>query len=227
MKILFAILLIFGTTEVLFSQELSQVTLRGGKDFNHFGIVIDRNILLRISKEGKILEYGMEEQSLRNPNYYASTLQPYIGRVDHYGNETDSLIRGKIKSIGTAFITYYPSYDDEYRRGKIRSIGNLMCDYFDNRGNEAQRGRLKQIGQNWIEYYPSFENEAYRGNLKNVGSTLIVYNSNFEDPAIRGKVKSIGTQNYLWYTSMERYGAGSLKSGPQRFKNGQILFIVQ
>lgn len=227
MKKLLSIFLIFGFTGVLFSQELSQVSLQGGKDFNHFGIVIDRQILVRISKDGKILEYGMEEQSLRNPNYYASTLRPYDGRVDIYGNETDSLFRGKIKSIGTAFITYYPSYDEEYRRGKIRSIGNLMFDYFDNRGNEAQRGRIKQIGQSSIEYYPSFENEAYRGNLKTVGSTLFVYYSSFDDKAIRGKVKSIGTQNYLWYTSMDRYGGGSLKSGPQRFKSGQITFIVQ
>lgn len=227
MKKLIFLFLLFGFSGVLFSQELSQVTLQGGKDLNHFGIVIDRQILVRISRDGNILEYGMEEQSLRNPNYYASTLRPYAGRVDIYGNETDSLFRGKIKSIGTAFITYYPSYDDAYRRGKIRSIGSLMFDYFDNSGNEVQRGRLKQIGQQSIEYYASYENEAYRGNLKTVGSTQIVYYSSFDDAAIRGKVKSIGTQNYIWYTSMDRYGAGSLKNGPQRLNKGQVTFIVQ
>ena len=211
----------------VFAQDLSQVTIQGGRSFSHFGITFDRQVLLRISDDGKILEYGLEEQSLRNPNYYAAKLQPFLGRVDTYGNEADSLSRGKVKSIGTAFIRYYPSSEGDYRRGKIQSIGNLVLDYYDNRGNDAQKGKLKQIGRYSIDYYFSFENEAIRGKLKMVGGTIISYFSSFDDKAISGKVKSIGSQNYVWYTSMDRQGAGGLKSGPQRLTQQQVLYIIQ
>ncbi|HSK11924.1 MAG TPA: hypothetical protein VK907_01860 [Phnomibacter sp.] len=221
-----AILLVIAGVAI--SQDLSQVTIQGGKSFRHFGIAIDRQVLLRISDDGKILEYGMEERSLRNPNFFSPKLQPFLGRVDKYDNHIDSMIQGKVRSIGTANITYYPSNEDESRRGKIRTIGTLMLDYYDYRSNEAQKGKLKQIGRNMIDYYAPFENEAIKGKLKTVGPTNITYYTSFDDKAIAGKVKTIGANNYTWFTSTEQQRmGGALKSGQQRAVANQVTYIIQ
>lgn len=87
-----------------YSQQLSQVTFSGGSRFSWFTLSTDQNVLIRISDDGSILEFGTEQQALRNRNYFASTLQPYQGRVEYYSNTTDSAFRGKIKSIGTFFL---------------------------------------------------------------------------------------------------------------------------
>src|SRR6516164_11160879 len=73
-----------------YSQQLSQVTYSGGSTFSWFSLLTNENILIRISDDGKILEYGTEDQSLYNKDYYAQKLRPYQGRIDLYGNESDS-----------------------------------------------------------------------------------------------------------------------------------------
>ncbi|MEI2737270.1 MAG: hypothetical protein V9F01_00630 [Chitinophagaceae bacterium] len=211
-----------------YSQELNQVTFASGTTLSYFSLLADREVLIRISDEGKILEWGTEVQSLRSNNYYAPRLQPYMGRVEYYGTEADSVSTGKVKSIGTASITYYGPYETEHKIGKIKSIGILSFDYFTNYDENSLRGKLKFIGGFMLEYYSSFENEAFRGKLKTVGSTGITYYSSFDDRLIRGKVKSIGTVNYQWYTSVDRIGyGGGLKSGLYRHNIGSVTYIVQ
>jgi len=210
------------------AQQLSQVTLQGGSQFQHFGIKIDGNVLLRISADGKILEYGLEEQSMRSANYYAPKLQPYLGRVDKYGPDADSLARGRERNIGSAQTTYYASYEEEYRRGKIRQIGNLLIDYHNQQANAALKGKIRIIGRNIIDYYSSFENEAIKGKPKSIGGTNLVYYTTFDDKVISGKVKLIGGNAYNWYSSLDRQGmAGVLKSGHPRQQVGEITYIVQ
>ena len=71
------------------SQELAQVSFSNGTSFNYFSLLTDREVLIRISPEGKILEWGIEVQSMYSGNYYARNLQPYMGRIEYYGSEAD------------------------------------------------------------------------------------------------------------------------------------------
>jgi hypothetical protein len=209
------------------SQELNQVSFSGGAVFSYFSLLTDGNLLIRISDDGKILEWGTEEQSLRNSNYYAPKLQPYPGRVEYYGPEADSVFRGKVRSIGSASITYYGVYENQYKVGKIRSIGRQLFDYYTNFNNKALNGKIEFIGSFRLDYYSSYENEAFAGKLKALGSTYISYYSSFDDKLIRGKIKSIGPLSYSWYTSIDRPGyGGGLKTGAYRQNIGSVTYIV-
>ena len=113
-----------------FTQQLSQVTYTYATSLAWFSVTTGQNVLIRISDDGKALEWGTEEQSLFSNNYYAPKLLPYMGRVDYYGPEADSAYRGKVKSIGTTTITYYGTGEFAVKTGKIKTIGSLLFDYY-------------------------------------------------------------------------------------------------
>lgn len=214
--------------KAVLSQELAQVSFSGGSSLTYLSLLTDGNVQIRISPDGKILEWGTEEQSLHGGNYYAPRLQPYPGRVDYYGPEADSVSRGKVKTIGSSVVTYFSAYETAERVGKIRSVGRLFFDYYSTYDNKLFQGKIKSIGNLSLGYYSAFEDEALRGKLKSVGNTQISYYSSFDDKMIRGKIKSIGGTNYSWYTSLDRQGfGGSLKSGPFRQNIGGVVYIVQ
>ena len=214
--------LLFSTC--LFSQKLSQVSLAGGSSY--FSILIDQNVLIRITAEGNIIDWGTELLSQRS-NFYDPRLQPYLGRVEYYGKESDSAFRGRVKSIGTAVITYYGSHEADSKPGKLKSVGTLMLDYYTNFDNVALRGKLRFIGSQIIEYYASLEDEMIRGRLKVVGNTPIKYYSSFDDRDLRGKIKSIGSLVLEYYTSLDRVELrGQLKSGINRPNVGGITYIL-
>jgi len=223
-RYLFSTALLFFSS-LVFSQKLSQVSLAGG--LSYFTIYSDPGVSIRISPDGKILEYGTELVSDRG-GYYAPKLQPYLGRLEYYGPQADSAFRGKVKSIGTSSITYYGSYETEFKAGKLRSIGTLTLDYYTNYDNAALRGKLRFIGSLILEYYPSIDDEAVRGKLKSIGSTPLKYYSSFDDRYLRGKIKSIGTVAIDYYTAMDRAELrGQLRSGFYRPNVGGITFILQ
>ncbi|MEO7310460.1 MAG: hypothetical protein ABIX01_08690 [Chitinophagaceae bacterium] len=209
------------------AQQLSQVTFSGASTLTYFSFVTDGNVLIRISSDGKVMEWGTEEQSLRIPNYYAPKLLGYPGRVDYYGPETDSAARGKVQTIGSARITYYGTGSLRYQLGKIRTIGSQMFDYYTNFDNEAIAGKIKSMGVNQVSYYAGYDNAAYAGKLKAVGNTAITYYSSFDDKLIKGKLKSIGNVNYSWYTSLDAAGyGGGLKSGLMRQPVNGVTYIL-
>ena len=211
-----------------YSQQLSQVTFSHESNFLWFSLLTNQNILIRISNDGKILEFGTEEHALYNKTYYAQKLQPYLGRVDYYEQRADSAFRGKIKSIGTCFFTYYPSSDFPEKIGKIRSAGNLFFDYYIKFQDALIEGKIKSIGSNAITYYTSLDEEALRGKLQMVGNTSITYYSSFDNIVLKGKLKSIGASKYTWYTSYDRRElAGTLKSGAYRRLINGIMYILQ
>ncbi|MFZ9387991.1 MAG: hypothetical protein ACO25B_08925 [Chitinophagaceae bacterium] len=210
-----------------FTQQLAQIGFSGGSQLSHISLLTDREVLIRLSDDGRVIEWGIEVQSLRASNYYAPRLQPYPGRVEYYGSEADSISRGKLKSIGSSVITYYGAWETPEKAGKIRSVGYLQFDYFTHYDNKAFRGRVKSIGNLWLTYYSTFDNEALQGKLKSVGSTQITYYSSFDDKFIRGKIKSIGPVSYTWFTSLDRTGfGGGLKSGPMRQNTGGVVYII-
>lgn len=209
------------------AQQLSQVTFSGATNFAYFSLQTNQNILLRISAEGKLLEWGTEEQSIRNPNYFAPKLLPYMGRVEYFGAEADSAFRNKPKSIGTCFITYYASYDKKELVGKIKTIGSINMDYYSPFEDKYKTGKLKMLGSNNIDWYSSFDDENSRGKLKTAGNTTITYYAVFDDKIIRGKIKNIGPFTYTWYTSYDRPEMkGALKSGNIRQVINNVTFII-
>lgn len=210
------------------SQQLSQVTFKGASTLSYFTFITDQSVLIRISPDGNVMEWGSEVRSERSSNYYAQKLQPFMGRVDYYGPETsDSMYRGKVKSIGTCMLRYYGAYEKDGKPGKLKSIGSTGLDYYTQFENAAFKGKLRFAGTLVLEYYPSLENEAFRGKLKSVGNTRIAYHSTFDDKLIQGKIKSIGSVVYNWGTSLDGRYKGSLKSGSYRQNINGVTYILQ
>src|SRR5215510_12589246 len=94
-----------------YTQQLGQVSFSQASGFAWFTIITNQSILIRISNDGRILEFGTEQASLYNRNYIAQKLLPYQGVVNYYDDRADSAFKGKIKNIGTCYFTYYPSSD--------------------------------------------------------------------------------------------------------------------
>ncbi len=225
MKKFFPTMIVVLTAIASYSQELSQVTFSAGSTLSSFSFITDQKVVIRISENGSILEWGMDPGTGRY-NYYTGKLQPYMGRVDYYSqSDFDSVIRGKVKSIGTTTFTYYGASETSAKIGKVKSIGSVALDYFTNFDNKDNQGKLKSANYTSLDYYSSFENEAIRGKLKSVGNSAITYYSSFDDKQIQGKIKSIGSFTYTWYTSHDKWTG--LKSG-QYFQNvNGITYIVR
>lgn len=208
-----------------YTQELKQVSFLDGANLSHLSVLIDYNVLVRISADGKILEWGTELLSDRG-NYYARQLQPYMGRVEYYSPESDSAYRGKVKSIGTCSITYYGSFEEAGKRGKLKSMGPMTFDYFSNYDEKSLQGRLKQAGSLSMDYYRSYDMEAFRGKLKSLGSMQVTYYSAIDDKYNAGKLKSFGSANYTWYPEFDR-ARGSLKSNNYRQPIGGLVIVLR
>jgi hypothetical protein len=226
MKRLFILLVFFLNYGVGHSQALKFVSFSAGAEFSSLSFITDQKIIIKISQTGKVLEWGYEMEPGR---FYSQPgkLQPYLGRVERYERQFDSVLNGKLKSVGTSSITYYGSFENAALVGKVKSIGNIWFDYFTDFENEALRGKLKTAGQQSFTYYTSFENEAYRGKIKSIGGNQVTYYSTFDDRSIKGKLKSIGSFNYTWYTSFDRQGyQGGLKSGSQYQMIEGVTYII-
>jgi len=208
------------------AQLLTQVSFSEGTSLSSFSFLTDQKVVIRISAEGNVVEWGTDP-GVGRYNYYTGKLQPFMGRVDNYpATSYDSVLRGKVKSIGTCALTYYGSSEPETKRGKIKSIGSLQLDYFSYESMD-NKGKLKLAGTTQFNYYPSVENDAFRGKLKSVGNTVINWYSSFEDKLIKGKIKSIGSFNYTWYSSHDLNGYGGLKSGALTQLVNGITYIIR
>lgn len=219
------VLLLFFLAGGATAQRLSQVRFQNGSNLTYFTIETDQGVQIRISPEGQVLEWGSEILSDRG-TYYAPKLQPFAGRVEYYGGEMDSLFNGKVRSIGTTFITYYGSYEEATRRGKIKTMGPLTFDYFSPYEEKSLQGKLKQVGNLALDYYKPYDNKAYKGKLKAIGSMPITYLTEFDDQYNAGKLKSIGPVSYAWYTQFER-AKGALKSNNYRQSVGGVMIVLR
>ena len=206
-----------------YSQTLKFVNFSGGAEFASLSFITNQRIIIKISQDGKVLEWGNEMEPGR---YYTEPgkLQPYMGRVEYYEKQFDSLFNGKVKNIGITSITYYGSLENAAFVGKVKSIGNVFFNYYLDQENELVRGKLKTAGQQDFAYYYSYENDAYKGKMKSIGRNQITYYSTFDDKSIRGKLKSIGSATFSWYTSFDRYSG--LKSGRQFQMIEGVTYII-
>jgi hypothetical protein len=224
-KIVLAFSVLFFAT-CIYCQQLNQVKFANGTNFSFFSFLTDQGVQIRVSDDGKVLEWGIEVMSDRY-NYYAPKLQPFLARIEYFDPQSDSAFRGKVKSIGSCFITYYGYNEAENKRGKLKSIGSLYLDYFSMYDEKILQGKLKLIGSLSLEYYRPFDNIAFRGKLKSIGSSAITYYSAFDDKFNVGKIKSIGSASYLWYSGYDRYARGGLKSNNYRQMISGITYILR
>ena len=206
-----------------YSQTLKFVNFSSGSEFSSLAFITSQKIIIRISQNGEVLEWGNEMEPGRFYNE-PGKLQPYMGRVEYYEKQFDSILNGKVKNIGITSITYHGSLENAALVGKVKSIGNVFFNYYLEQENESVRGKLKTAGLQDFTYYYSSENEAYRGKMKTIGRNQITYYSTFDDKAIRGKLKSIGPATFTWYTSLDRYGG--LKSGRQYQVIEGVTYII-
>jgi len=208
------------------SQTLKFINFSGGAEFSSLSFITNQKIIIKISQDGKVIEWGNEMEPGR---FYTEPgkLQPYMGRVEYYEKQFDSMLNGKVKNIGITSITYYGSTENPALVGKVKSIGNVLFNYYHDQENESVRGKLKTAGFKDFAYYYSHENEAYRGKLKSIGNNQVTYYSTFDDKSIRGKLKSIGSATFTWYTSLDRPGyQGGLKSGRQYQMIEGVTYII-
>lgn len=211
-----------------YSQKLDQATFSQASNFSWFTIATNQNTLIRISDNGSILEFGTEQASLNNRNYFAVKLLPYQGAVTYYDEKIDSAFKGKIKNIGSCYFTYYPSTDYPEKAGKIKSAGSLVFDYYRKYEDALTGGKIKSIGTNIIAYYTSNDDQSLKGKLKSIGSTSIQYYSSYDDQSLKGKLKSIGSYHFEWTkTSSGGNLYPTLKSGSQRQLINGITYIPQ
>ena len=208
-----------------YGQKLSGVNFQNGAKLSFFSFLTDQGALIRVSEDGRILEWGTEVLSERG-NYYAPKLQPFNVRTETYNAQSDSAYRNKIKSIGTTYITYYSALDEEMKRGKLKTIGSLQLDYYSKYDEKSLQGKLKMVGNLLLEYYRQYENEAFRGKLKSIGSVPITYYSAFDDRYNAGKLKTVGVANYTWYSELDQ-GRGALKSNNYRQTISGITYILR
>ncbi|CAN5745640.1 hypothetical protein BH10BAC3_BH10BAC3_09160 [soil metagenome] len=209
------------------AQQLSQVTFSYYGDLLYFTFMNEQGVLIRVSPDGQLLEYGSEEASLRNSNYYNPKLMPYPGRVEMYNNPGDSASYGKVKNIGFTSLRWYAQFETKFKAGKLQAVGRTRIDYYDNFADKSLQGKIKNIDNQTVDYYASLsDNDAYRGKLKAVGTTAITYYSSFDDRAIRGKLKSIGPTNFSWYTSFDINRSG-LKSGLYRTLINGVTYVMR
>ena len=226
MKRLLTLLIPFLIYSVGYSQTLKFVNFTGGSEFSSLSYITNQKIIIKISPDGKVIEWGNEMEPGR---FYTEPgkLQPYMGRVEYYEKQFDSMLNGKVKNIGITSITYYGSTEKSALVGKVKSIGNVLFNYYLDQENEAVKGKLKTAGIKDFTYYYSYENEAYRGKLKSIGNNQVTYYSTFDDISIRGKLKSIGSATFSWYTSLDRQGyQGGLKSGRQYQMIEGVTYII-
>lgn len=207
------------------AQKLGQVTFKEGGELAHFSILTDQDVLIRVSPEGAVLEWGSELMADRS-NYYAPNLQPFMGRVEYYGAEADSLFQGKVKSIGTCYITYYGAQEEELKRGKIRSMGMTLFDYYSRFDEKALQGKVRWIGNLMLDYYRSYEDPSVRGKLKAIGNMPVTYYTVFDDKYNAGKLKSIGSVPYTWYSQYD-LARGALKTNSYRQSIGGIMVVLR
>lgn len=210
----------------VFAQNLAQITIdnRGNNDIITF--LVDGSIVVNISKDGKIIDWGTEYTSRVTGIY--PRLEKYMGREEYYPDADNEAYRGKVKYIGRTLFTYYTSADNEALKGKVKSIGPNILDYYRDYDDVAFRGNLKSAGPVTFTYYSSFEDQAYKGKIKSAGSTRLAYYGSVDDKAYRGKVKNVDRNLFTYYSSYDRKEySGMMKTGSQVLSSGGLKFIIK
>lgn len=208
------------------AQKISKVSISETGTLNYISLELDENVLLQLSPEGDIVNWGIDLYKGRTDRIEERT-EPYTGRVEYYTEYENVAFRGKPKYIGLKQITYYPDYADELLKGKVKSIGTLQFEYYNFYDEKELQGKIKRIGSSDISYYSNFDISS-AGKLKSIGNTQLTYFTKMDDKALQGKVKSIGFSNFNYYTSYERKEwQGVMKQGNRLSYINGIKFLIR
>ena len=228
MKRLLLIFLTVFSLSLVHAQKVNRVTLgmNGGPAVISF--LIDDDVIVNVSLDGKVLDWGIESNITGRYGIVPGRLDKYMGMVEYYSADDNEASRGKVKYIGRTGFTYYSADENEVFKGKLKMVGTNLIDYYTTYDDVLMKGNIKNAGSTLLTYYGSFENEAYKGRLSSIGQTSISYYSSFDDVAIKGKLKSIDRFEFTYYNSFDKKEyRGIMKSGFQtQYING-INFIVK
>ena len=215
MKKIFSIAVISFLFSICHGQRLAQITLTNSGTADIITFITNDAILINITKDGKIIDWGIESTRMRYNNY-PGKLDQYMGRVEYYPADGNEDLKGKVRYIGITAVTYFLASEGEQFKGKVKSIGSVFFDYYDAYNDAALKGKIKNAGTYPFNYYTTFDNEAYRGKLKIAGTSVFTYYDSFEDKAYKGKIKSIDSQRFTYYSSFDRQEyRGTMKGGNQ------------
>ena len=150
MKKLFLITGLSLLATLAFAQKIAHIVLPNNSISNTITFLVDETVLVNITPDGKIIDWGIENNMWRQFNYsYPPRLEKYMGKEEYYPAIANDGSRGKVKYIGRTGFTYYSSAENERWTGKIKSIG----------------------GQSF-EYYSSYDRREFSGSLKTANRTL-------------------------------------------------------
>lgn len=228
MKKLFFITGLILLTASTFAQKLSQIIVANNTNSNVITFLVDETVLLNITPDGKIIDWGVENTFRKKYHYnYPAKLDKYMGKEEYYPETANDGSKGKVKYIGRTPLSYYSSAENSKWTGKLKSIGPILLDYYAFYDDAAFRGNIKNAGPVLFSYFSSLDDAAYKGKLKSVGSTSLTYYSSFDDKAFRGKIKTIDRQSFVYYSSYDRREfSGSLKTGFRILHLGGIKYFV-
>ncbi|MBK7435082.1 MAG: hypothetical protein IPI66_15190 [Chitinophagaceae bacterium] len=211
-----------------FAQSIFRIIISDAGQVESIAFEVEPSIMLLISPEGNIINWGYDVFKDRGGENYTGKLEPYVGRVEYYTANDNEAFRGKIKSIGRTTLLWYADYENDAFRGKLKSVGSSPISYYEPYEDGAIQGKIKSVGNNAVTWYPSYNNEAIRGKLKSIGSTQFAYYTSFDDKAYAGKLKSLDGTQFTYYSSFDRVEyRGRMKSGTQLLFNNGIKYFVR
>ena len=79
-----------------FAQRLTQITLTNSVSSDIISFLVDETVIVNMSKDGKIIDWGVENNNLR-PNNYPGKLDKYMGLEEYYPSTENESYRGKVK----------------------------------------------------------------------------------------------------------------------------------
>ena len=93
--------------------------------------------------------------------------------VSYYGPTitSEACIRGKIRFIGNALVTYYDSDYELCIQGKVRYLGPYLITYYDSSYESCIQGKVRTIGGVLVTYFDSDSPRA--GKVKNIGDVYL------------------------------------------------------
>jgi hypothetical protein len=224
---LYFVIILTGLLTPAFTQRVAKITIDNSGNSDIISFLVDETVIVNMSKDGRIIDWGIENNTLRT-NIYPAMLEKYMGKEEYYPPTDNEGYRGKVKYIGRTAFTYYTSDDDKSLRGKVKTIGTNVLDYYMPYDDPAFKGYLKDAGPVSFTYYRTFDNEAYKGKIKSVGGTTLAYYGTFEDKAYQGKIKNIDRSIFTYYSSYDRKEyRGILKTGSQIIYSGNIKYYIK
>src|SRR6266487_6917715 len=104
------------------AQRLNKITLGNNGSSTIISYLVDEAITVNFSTDGKIIEWGLENNTGRG---YPERLYEYMGRVEYYDSNENEAYRGKVKYLGRTAFTYYTSNDNEAFKGKVKTMNTI------------------------------------------------------------------------------------------------------